>query len=227
MTFKFEHPSVDDLSIKHLSVSVNVNLIRLFSKEEVKQVACNRDNFKSLRSHGIDFEFIKEFWGDIKQDFMIFLSKFHRNGILAKGMNYTFVGLIPKVENPQRLGGFRPISVVGCLYKVLANVVVNRLRKVIGSIISKSQLAFVKGRQIFDEILIVNEIVDDAHKSKKELLMFKFDFEKAYDSMDWNYLEAVMRLMNFLTLWRKWIMECVTLATSMALVNESPTNEFL
>jgi len=63
---------------------------------------------------------------------------------------YTFIGLIPKVENLQRLGGFQPILVVGCLYKVLANVLVNRLRKVIGSIISKSQLAFVKGRQILD-----------------------------------------------------------------------------
>lgn len=155
MTFKFEHPSVDDLSIKHLSVSVNVYLIRLFSKEEVKQVACNRDNFKSPRSDGIDFEFIKEIWGDIKQDFMIFLSKFHINGILAKGMNYTFIGLIPKVENPQRLGGFRPILVVGRLYKVLANVFVNRLQKVIGSIISKSQLAFVKGRQFFMKFLLL------------------------------------------------------------------------
>ncbi|RHN66018.1 hypothetical protein MtrunA17_Chr3g0086231 [Medicago truncatula] len=126
MTSKFEHPSVDVLSIKYLSVLVNVDLIRLFSKEEVKQVAwCNRDNFKNPRSDGIDFGFIKEIWGDIKQDFMIFLSKFHRNGILAKCMNYTFIGLIPKVENPQRLGGFRPISVVGCLYKVLANVLVN------------------------------------------------------------------------------------------------------
>jgi len=57
--------------------------------------------------------------------------------------------------------------------------------------------------------------------------MFKVDFEKAYDSVDCNYLEAVMRKMNFLTLWRKWIMECVTLATSMTLVNESPTDKFL
>lgn len=119
-------------------------MIRQFSKEEVKQAVCDRDNFKSPRSDGINFGFIKEICGDIKQDFMIFLSKFHRNGILAKGVNYTFIGLISKRENLQRLGGFQPISVVGCLYKVLANVLVNRLRKVIGSIISKSQLAFLK-----------------------------------------------------------------------------------
>jgi len=111
MAPKFEQPSVDDLGFKHLSVSVSVDLIRLFTKEEVNQL-CDCDSFKNPRSDGINFGFIKEIRVDIKQDFMIFLSEFHRNGILAKGMSYTFIGLIPKVENPQRLGGFRPISVV-------------------------------------------------------------------------------------------------------------------
>jgi hypothetical protein len=73
--------------------------------------------------------------------------------------------------------------------------------------------------------LIANEVVDEARKSKKELLMFKVDFEKAYDSVDWGYLDAVMAKMCFPTLWRKWIKECVTTATASVLVNGSPTDE--
>ena len=86
------------------------------------------------------------------------------------------------MSSPQRLSDFRPISLVGSLYKVLAKVLANRLRIVIGSVVSESQSAFVKGKQILDGILIANEAVDEARRLNKELLLFKVDFEKAYDS---------------------------------------------
>ncbi|GAU41596.1 hypothetical protein TSUD_196650 [Trifolium subterraneum] len=123
---------------------------------------------------------------------------FHRNGRLSKGINATFIALIPKVESPQRLNDFRPISLVGSLYKILAKVLANRLRLVMGSVISESHTAFVRDRQILDGILIANE----------------------------GYLDAVMRRMGFPTLWRKWIKECVCTATASVLVNRSPTDEF-
>ncbi|PNX68616.1 cysteine-rich receptor-like protein kinase, partial [Trifolium pratense] len=107
------------------------------------------------------------------------------------------------------------------LYKILAKVLASRLRHVMGSVISESQTAFVKGRQILDGILIANEVVDEARRSKKELLLFKVNFEKAYDSVDWGYLDAVMGRMGFPILWRKWIKECVCTATASVLVNGS------
>jgi len=72
--------------------------------------------------------------------------------------------LIHKVECPLSLSGFRPISLVNCLYKILSKVLVNRLHIVIDTVISKPELAFVQGRQILDGILIVSELVDDTHK---------------------------------------------------------------
>jgi hypothetical protein len=157
---------------------------------------------------------------------MRFINEFHRNGKLTKGINSTFIALIPKVDSPQRLIDFRPISLVGSLYKILAKVLANRLRMVIGSVISESQTTFVKDRQILDGILIANEVVDEARKTKRELMLFKVDFEKAYDSVDWGYLDAVMGKMEFPTLWRKWMRECVCTATASVLVNGSPTGEF-
>jgi len=96
------------------------------------------------------------------------------------------------VDCPQSLNDFRPISLVGSLYKILAKLLANRLRQVIGSVISEAQSAFVKNRQILDGILIANEVVDEARKAKKDLMLFKLDFEKAYDSVDWEYLDSVM-----------------------------------
>jgi len=115
---------------------------------------------------------------------------------------------------------------VGSLYKILAKVLANRLRAVMGLVISDSQSAFIKGRQILDGVLVANEIVDDARKLCKELLLFKVDFEKAYDTVDWGYLEEVMTKMGFPPLWRKWINECVGTAKASVLVNGSPTDEF-
>jgi len=119
---------------------------------------------------------------------MRFLSEFHRNGKLTKGVNATFIALIPKVVSPQRLNDFRPISLVGCMYKVLAKVLANRLRNVIGSVVSDSQFAFVKGKQILDGVIIANEVVDEARRLNKEMIFFKVAFEKAYDSVDLHYL---------------------------------------
>ena len=113
------------------------------------------------------------------------------------------------------------------MYKVLAKVLANRLRGILGSVISDSQSAFVKGKQILDGILIANEVVDEAKRMNKELLMFKVDFEKAYNLVDLNYPDSVMSNMNFPTLWRKWISECVGMATSSVLVNGFPTYEFV
>ncbi|MCH80812.1 cysteine-rich receptor-like protein kinase, partial [Trifolium medium] len=88
------------------------------------------------------------------------------------------------------------------LYKILSKVLVNRLRQVVGSVVSEVQSAFVKERQILDGTLVANEVVDDACKQQKELVLFKVDFEKAYDSVDWGYLDDVMRRMAFPVLWR-------------------------
>lgn len=76
----------------------------------------------------------------------------------------------------QRLADFYPISLVGCLYKVLSKVLVNRLRTAIESVTLESQSAFIKCRQILDGILISNEVVDDAFWLKKDLLLFEVDF---------------------------------------------------
>jgi hypothetical protein len=110
--------------------------------------------------------------------------------------------------------------------KVLAKVLANRLNAVIGKVISETQSAFVKYRKILDGILLANEVVNDVNKRKKEMLMFKVDFEKAYDSVEWGYLDSVMAKMGFSTKWRQWIMTCVSSATVSVLVNGSPTNEF-
>jgi len=180
---------MEGLDFRTLPYNEGASLVRPFTMEEVTATVWDVDSFKCPGPDGITFGFIKDFWDMLKADVMRFLVEFHRNGRLSKGINSTFIALIPKVDNPHRLNDFRPISLVGSLYKILVKVLANRLRSVIGRVISDSQSAFIKGRQILDGILVANEIVDEARKLQKELLLFKVDFEKAYDTVDWGYLD--------------------------------------
>ena len=203
-----------------------MSLIGQFSEDEIKQTVWNCDSFKSPSPDGINLGFIKDFWELLKEDLLRFFNDFHRLGRLTKGINSTFIVLIPKVESPQCLSDFCPISLVNCLYKIFSKVLENWLRRVVDGVISSSQSAFVPGRQILGGLLIANELVDEARKRKKDLLLFKVNFEKAYDSVDWNYLDTVLRRMNFPIVWRKWMMECISTPSVSVLVNGSPTEEF-
>lgn len=85
---------------------------------------------------------------------MKFFEDFHMTGRFSKAINSTFLVLIPKKERADNIKDFRSISLVGSLYKLLAKVLANHLRKVMHNVISKSQLAFVEGRQIFNAAMI-------------------------------------------------------------------------
>ncbi|MCI32279.1 RNA-directed DNA polymerase (Reverse transcriptase), partial [Trifolium medium] len=93
-------------------------------------------------------------------------------------------------------------------------------------LISETQSAFVRGRQILDGVLIANEVIDEAKRLKKKVLLFKVDFEKAYDSVDWDFLDFVMGKMHFPTKWRNWIRECISTSWVSVLINGSPSKEF-
>ena len=87
---------------------------------------------------------------------------------------------------------FRPISLVSSVYKILAKVLANRLTEVLSETISTSQCAFIKDRQILDVVLVANESVEEYRAKKKQGLIFRVDFEKAYDHMRWSCLDKIM-----------------------------------
>ena len=117
-------------------------LVGIISKEEV----WNCDSSKSPRLDGFNFCFIKFSWDILKEDVVSAVQKFAEGGSWSKGTNASFITLVPKVVNPQQLNDFRPISLVGCMYKIISKILSSRLKRVLNKVIDPKQSAFLEGR---------------------------------------------------------------------------------
>ena len=131
--------------------------------------------------------------------------EFHEQSSFLKSLNNTFLVLIPKKGGATDLGDFRPISLLGGLYKLMAKVLANRLKRVLNKVVAPTQNAFVMGRQIFDASLIANKVIDSWQKRKEKGLICKLDIEKAYDSINWQFLLKTLHKMGFGSKWLGWM----------------------
>jgi len=145
---------------------------------------------------------------------------------MAPNTNITWVTLIPKKKVPTKVKDYRPISMVGSIYKVIAKILSGRLREVLPKLIGETQTAFVKDRQILDGALIANETVNWLKRKRKAGVSLKLDFEKAYDTIDWISVDSVLKEMGFGVKWRKWIEACITIAKISIFFNGSPCKPF-
>lgn len=134
--------------------------------------------------------------------------------------------LTPKSHNPQDISDYRPIFLISSVYKSIFKLLAERLKAEIDKFISKSQPAFILGRNMLEGVIMVNELVDFAKRNMKELFIFKVSVEKVFDSVSWEYLFFFINHMIFKNRWIKWIRACVCSNFISVLINGSPSREF-
>ncbi|GKD39885.1 RNA-directed DNA polymerase, eukaryota [Tanacetum coccineum] len=199
---------------------------RRISKEEVKRAVWDCGVDKSPGPDGFSFSFYRHFWPVIEKDVFEAVDYFFMYGEIPNGCNSNFIALIPKILDANMVKDFRPISLIGSLYKIIAKILANRLVGVLGDLVNEVQSAFVADRQILDGPFILDEVLQWCRRKKKHALIFKVDFEKAFDSVRWDFVDDVLNKFGFGERWRTWIQSCLRSSRGSILVNGSPTEEF-
>ena len=144
---------------------------------------------------------------------------------MLKSLNSTFLALIPKKEEANRLDQFRPIALCNVVYKIITKLIVKRLKPLLGSLISAKQGGFVEGRQILDGVVIEMEVIHSMSTSKEKAIFIKLDMAKAYDCVSWEFLQKILLAFGFDVEWVNWVLSYVTSPYSV-LINGELSNLF-
>jgi hypothetical protein len=218
--------------LQHISPRVsdemNTSLLKPFSREEV-QVALNQmAPLKAPGPDGFTAGFYQKNWGLIGEDVCRAILGSLNSGIMPSFLNSTNIALIPKINSPASVSDFRPISLCNVMYKLISKVLANRLKLILNSIISPVQSAFIPGRLITDNVLAAYETLHTMQSrmgGKKGYMAVKLDMSKAYDRVEWRFLEAVMDRMGFASRWIHLIMMCVTSVQYAVMINGKPCGQ--
>ncbi|GJS10401.1 RNA-directed DNA polymerase, eukaryota [Tanacetum coccineum] len=207
---RFDKPSVNRACIDtpfpvSLSIDQKEDMERRISKEEVKRAVWDCGVDKSPGPDGFSFSFYRHFWPVIEKDVFEAVDYFFMYGEIPNGCNSNFIALIPKILDVNMVKDFCLISLIRSLYKIIAKILANRLVGVLGDLVNEVQSAFVADRQILDGPFILDEVLQWCRRKKKHALIFKVDFEKAFDSVRWDFVDDVLNKFGFGERWRTWI----------------------
>jgi hypothetical protein len=201
---------------------MNEAMLMEFSKEEISNALFQIGPLKAPGPDGFLARFFQRSWATLKTDVIKAVKKFFVEGAMPAEVNETMIVLIPKTKDVVELKNFRPISLCNVIYKVVAKCLINRLRPHLQTLTSHNQTAFIPGRLITDNALVAFECFHYIQWNKKlanDFCSYKLNLAKAYDRVDWKYLQGALLRMGFDKRWVKLIMECVTSVASSVRVN--------
>lgn len=197
--FSSSEPTDMEGALEGINSVVTPEMNALLSTEpcgdEVRNALFQMHPNKAPGIDGMHALFFQKFWDVVGGDVVNYVKQWWRGFVNLEEVNKTCVVLISKCSDPKNMGEFRPISLCNVLYKIISKVLANKLKPMLGSIISPNQSAFVPKRLITDNALVAFEIFH-AMKRRGEgrdgSVALKLDMSKAYDRVEWGFLERVM-----------------------------------
>lgn len=168
------------------------SLIERFSLEEVTEIVYSFDGNKCPGPDGFNFKFIQSFWDLLKEEVWDMVNEFYNYSLLPPRFSSFFVALIPKVADPHCLSEIRPISLLGCMYKIISKLLAYRLKRVLQPLISSNQSASWTTLCSLMKSLIMPK----KKKTKRKCLILKVDFEKKIDTVNWRFLAYMIGRMG-------------------------------
>ncbi|KAB2619858.1 hypothetical protein D8674_037424 [Pyrus ussuriensis x Pyrus communis] len=216
---------IERLVVLKVTDEMNHGLLMPFSNEEIKEALFQMHPTTAPGPDGMTPRFYQKHWAVVSSDVCDCMRHLLSTGSMLRQVNYTLVTLIPKKVDPTSMTQLRPISLCNVIYKICSKVLTNRLKVVLPDIISPSQSVFIARRLISNNYLVASEI---AHFMKRKnsgwngVMALKLDISKAYDRIEWSFLEQIMRRLCFADEWITWIMWCVMTVSYSFKLNGEP-----
>jgi len=175
------------------------------SENEVREVLGKMKKGKAPGSDGLPIEFYLAFWDKLKHLFCIMVSETADEGQLPSSTRHAIISLIHKKGDRKLLGNYRPISLTNTDYKIIAFVLANRLQGVLNTIIHQDQSGYIKGRYIGNNVRLVLDIYELCELEEREGALLMLDYQKAFDTLEWNFLYKVLSKFNFGNEFISWV----------------------
>ena len=206
------------LSVAHLeSILGKYNIRKLTQAESdtlegdlnLQEISFALKNMKNNKCPGVDgfpAEFFKFFWGHLKYFVVRALNSSYYSGLMSTSMRTCIINCLPKGDKSREfMKNWRPISLLSVMYKLASSAIANRLKTVLEVLICKAQTGFLKGRFIGDSTRLVYDIMHHLEHNNLSGQLMLVDFQKAFDSVSWAFLMAILKYLNFGDSFRKWI----------------------
>lgn len=182
----------------------------------------------NLKAHGPDgfpAKFYHDNWSICSSNIYSTVKDCFTTACLHDNLNNTLIALVLKVTNATVMSQFRPISLCNTLYKVILKKLVNKLKPIMSKIVSLTQVNYVPGRQIVDNIIIAQEVLHKfrTSKSKNGFIAWKIDLSKAYDNLQWHFLKDVLWEASIRGKVLELLMQCITTVKYQAILNGERT----
>ncbi|GFZ09700.1 hypothetical protein Acr_21g0002990 [Actinidia rufa] len=199
-----------------------LELIRPVLDEEIKAALFEIGDDKAPGPDGYSSCFFKRTWNSTGTDVFLAVKEFFTSGCILKQLNNATIVLVPKSLNASRVGHVRPISCCNTVYKIISKILDLRLSTVLEKLIDPAQPAFVPNRSMVENIYMVQELLRKySWKRISPRCIMKVDPRKAYDTVNWEFLEDALVGLRFPDLFVKWLMQFVTTIAYSISINGS------
>ena len=218
---------IANLEIPKLEDSVSSELEGEITLRECKDILCTFSSGKSPGEDGFTWEFYNCFFDLLGQDLVDCFNASYRAGEMSLSQRRGVITLIPKEDSDlSTLANWRPITLLNLDYKIASKIIARRLEKVLALLINPDQTGFIKGRYIGQNIRLINDILEQTKLQNIPGILLQLDFRKAFDTIEWEFIQRTIALFNFGESIQRWISIFYTNTESAVLNNGFCTNYF-
>jgi hypothetical protein len=138
---------------------------------------------------------------------MALFKDFYKDKLPLFSLNFGIIMLLLKQKESSHIKQFHPICLLNVSFKIFTKGMVNRMTGIATKLVNPSQMMFIPGRNIMEGVVMLHEIIHEIHRKKMSGVMLKLDFKKAYDKVNWKFLQQTLRIKGFSEKWCHWIKE--------------------